>query len=321
MDVLKLAEEIISGRRLRRGEDFSGFITADLYELCCGSDRIRSELCGNRVDLCTIINGRSGRCKENCKFCAQSAHNCTNVSEYGFLDIDEIVADCKKNASKGVHRYSIVTAGKTLSGSDFDKAAEAYGRMNKECGIGLCGSHGFLTDEQFARLRRAGVTMYHCNIETSRRYFPNICTTHSYDEKIANIRRAQAAGLTVCSGGIIGMGENFEDRIDMAVSLSELNVDSIPINALMPIKGTPLENSEQITSEEILRTIAIFRYINPTAMIRLAAGRNLMKNSGAEAFLSGANATITGDMLTTSGSNIAQDMKMLSEMGFDISRD
>lgn len=321
MDILKPAEEIIDGKRLKRSDDLSFFLTADLEELCSGADKIRSALCGNRVDLCTIINGRSGRCGENCKFCAQSAHNCTGVEEYGFLDEDTIVADCRKNAAKGVHRYSIVTAGRTLSGADFEKAVSAYSRMSKECDIRLCGSHGFLTDEQFAALYESGVRMYHCNIETSRRNFPNICTSHTYDDKIANIRRAQKAGFDVCSGGIIGMGETWEDRIDMAVSLAELGVQSIPINALTPIKGTPLENCESLSAEEILRTVAVFRYINPTAKIRLAAGRALMDCSGKQAFLSGANATITGDMLTTSGSGISEDIKMLTDMGFDISKE
>lgn len=220
---------------------------------------------------------------------------------------------------KGVHRFSIVTAGKVLDGDDFEKALSAYRRMNEECDIGLCASHGLLSEEQFQRLWDSGVRMYHSNIETSRRNFPNICTAHTYDDKIACIRRAQKVGFRICSGGIIGMGESWEDRLDMAVSLSELKVDSIPINSLMPIKGTPLEEEKQLSAQDILRTVAMFRYINPTAEIRLAAGRNLMEHSGEAAFRSGANATITGDMLTTSGSDIQSDMKMLSDMGFDIS--
>ena len=319
MNVTALADEIINGRRLRRGEELSFFFSADLDELCSGADRIRAALCGNHVDLCSIINGKSGRCSENCKFCAQSARHCTGINEYSFLDEEQILAECRHNAEKGVHRFSIVTAGKVLDGDDFEKALSAYRRMNDECDIGLCASHGLLSEEQFQRLWDSGVRMYHSNIETSRRNFPNICTTHTYDDKIACIRRAQKVGFRICSGGIIGMGESWEDRLDMAVSLSELKVDSIPINALMPIKGTPLEEEKQLSAQDILRTVAMFRYINPTAEIRLAAGRNLMEHSGEAAFRSGANATITGDMLTTSGSDIQSDMKMLSDMGFDIS--
>ena len=320
MDFLRLADEIISGRRLGRADDTDSFITADLDELLKGADRIRKALCGDHIDLCSIINGRSGRCSENCKFCAQSAHNCTGIDEYGFLDEETIVDECRHNAEKGVHRFSIVTAGRTLSGADFDRAVSAYSRMNSSFDIELCGSHGLLTDEQFRRLKEAGVKRYHCNIETSRRNFPNICTTHSFDEKIDCIKRAQAAGLQVCSGGIIGMGETWEDRVDMALTLAELGVDSVPINSLIPIKGTPLEELTPISEEDILRTVAIVRYILPTADIRLAAGRNLMEGCGRKAFLSGANSTITGDMLTTSGNGIADDTAMFRGMGFDIGR-
>lgn len=316
----KLAEEIIAGRRLKRGEDLSFLLNTDLNELLEGADMIRESLCGNRVDLCTIINGRSGGCSEDCKFCAQSSHHKTNVERYNFLEPEIIVEDCKKNEANGVHRYSIVTAGRTLTGKDFDKAIEAYQKMREECNIELCASHGFLTEEEFVRLKEAGVSMYHENIETSKRNFPNICTTHTYEDKIYEIELAKKTGLRVCSGGIIGMGETWDDRIDMAVSLSELGVDSIPINALMPIKGTYFENLDPLSEDEILRTVAIFRYINPAAYIRMAAGRNYFKDGGAKAFLSGANATITGDMLTTVGNNTAQDKKMLTDLGFDINK-
>lgn len=320
MDILKLADEIISGRRIKRGEELEYFLTAELEKLCKGADKIRRHFRGDHADLCSIINGRSGKCSENCKFCAQSAHNCTGVDEYGFLDVETILAECRHNEERGVHRFSIVTAGRTLSDADFTKAVEAYRLLGKECDIELCGSHGLLTQEQFVQLHEAGVRRYHCNIETSRRNFPNICTTHTFDDKIECIRRAQKAGFDVCSGGIIGMGETWEDRLDMAISLSELGVKSIPINALMPIKGTPLENVERLTEKDILRTVAFFRYIVPEAEIRLAAGRNLMKDCGAQAFLSGADSTITGDMLTTSGNDIRGDVEMLKGMGFSLTK-
>ena len=320
MDVIKLAEDIIGGYRIKRSDDTGFFLTADLEQLCHGADMIRKHFKGDHVDLCSIINGRSGKCSENCKFCAQSAHHCTGIEEYPFLDEEKILAECLHNEERGVHRFSIVTAGRTLSDEDFEKAVSAYKLLESKSKMELCASHGLLTQEQFNRLHSAGVRRYHANIETSRRNFPNICTTHTYEDKLECIRRAQKAGFEVCSGGIIGMGENWEDRIDMAVSLSELGVKSIPINALMPIKGTPLENTRRITSEDILRTVAIFRYIVPEADIRLAAGRNLMENCGAKAFLSGADATITGDMLTTSGNDIKGDVEMLHSMGFSTER-
>jgi biotin synthase len=218
------------------------------------------------------------------------------------------------------YRYSIVTAGRSLTGADFDKAIEAYKKMNEECDINLCASHGFLTEEEFIRLKEAGVTMYHENIETSKKNFHNICTTHSYEDKIKEIKLAQKVGPNVCSGGIIGMGETWEDRINMAISLSELGVVSIPINVLIPIKGTPFGNLERICHEDILRTIAIFRYLNPNAYIRMAAGRNYFADGGTKLFQSGANATITGDMLTTVGNNTEQDKIMLTKLGFNIKK-
>ncbi|MGB8454339.1 MAG: biotin synthase BioB [Anaerocolumna sp.] len=316
--MLKLAESIIKGHRIIRGDDLSFFLTVDLKELCEGANKIREHFKGDKADLCAIINGRSGKCSEDCKFCAQSAHHKTGIEEYGFLDPDTILEDCKKHEAEGVHRYSIVTAGRTLSGKDFTRAVSAYRRMKDECKINLCASHGLLTEEDYLALKAAGVTRYHENIETSKRNFPNICTTHTYEDKLYCICLAKKAGLEVCSGGIIGMGETWDDRIDMAVCLSELKVNSIPINALMPIKGTPLEDLSRVSEEDLLRTIAIFRYINPEADIRLAAGRVMMEHSGEKAFLSGANATITGNMLTTSGNNIKQDMEMLTNLGFDL---
>lgn len=315
-----ISEEIIAGKRLTRTDDLKFLLTVNLEELCAGANKIREKLCGNKVDLCTIINGRSGKCSENCKFCAQSAHHNTGIKEYAFLDPNVILEDCKKNEGNGVHRYSIVTAGKSLTGADFDKVIQAYKMMHEECSINLCASHGFLTEDEFTLLKEVGVTMYHSNIETSKRNFCNICTTHSYEDKITEIKLAQKAGLKVCSGGIIGMGETWEDRIDMAISLSELGVVSIPINVLMPIKGTPFANLERISHEDILRTIAIFRYLNPTAYIRMAAGRNYFTDGGTKIFQSGANATITGDMLTTVGNNTEQDKIMLTKLGFDIKK-
>ncbi|MBQ8923609.1 MAG: biotin synthase BioB [Lachnospiraceae bacterium] len=319
MDAIKLAEEIIDGRRLKKGEPFiNEFITTNLNELKQGADMIRKALVGDKVDLCTIINGRSGKCSENCKFCAQSAHHNTSCDVYDLLDEETIISAARANEAEGVDRFAIVCSGHHPSDEDFERILHTYSRMNKELNLDLCTSLGFLTEEQFKKLREVGITSVHNNIETSRRYFPYICTTHTFDDKIANIKRAQKAGLNVCSGGIIGMGEDWEDRIDMAFTLSELNIKSIPINSLMAITGTPLEKNESLSEDDILRTIAIFRYINPCAEIRLAAGRALIEHDGREAFNSGASASITGNMLTTSGSTISSDLEMLTELGRDI---
>ena len=319
MNILQLADEIIDGRRLLRGEDLSYFITCDYDALCEGADKIRKHFVGDKVDLCSIVNGRSGKCPEDCKYCAQSAHYHTDCNVYDFLSEEELLEACKLNEREGVDRFSIVTAGRNLSGEEFEKALSAFKRMKEECDIELCASMGFLNREQFRRLKEIGVDRYHHNIETSKRFFSHICTTHTYEQKFATLKVLKEEGMRICSGGIIGMGETWEDRIDMAVSLSEVSVDSIPLNALMPIKGTPLEKQERLTEEDIVRTVAIFRYINPTAHIRLAAGRALMENDGKKAFEAGASATITGNMLTTvAKATIQNDREMLSLMGREI---
>lgn len=316
MDPKALAEEIVNGRRLTREDDLNAFLTCDLEALCEGADYIRKKLCGERVDLCTIINARSGRCPENCRYCAQSAHNPTNCEVYPFLDEDRIVAEAKANEAEGVDRFALVTAGRALEGEDFEKALRTYVRLQKETNLKLCASMGFLSREQFKQLRAAGVTSYHHNIETSKRNFPNICTTHSYQMKMDTIKIAQEEGLDVCSGGIMGMGETWEDRLDMAISLHEAGVKSIPLNILMPIKGSPLQDMEQLKEDDVRRIFAFFRYINPTVHIRLAAGRATTTNNGELVFKGGASASITGNMLTTAaGSTIKSDREMLKGMG------
>lgn len=316
LDVLALAKEIINGRRLTKEDDLSFFETCSANDLYKGADLIREHFVGDKIDLCSIVNGRSGRCPEDCKYCAQSSHYNTDCKVYDFLPENEIINACKVNENEGVDRFSIVTAGRALTGEEFEQALKAYETMNKECNIELCASMGFVTKEQLHRLHKAGVTSYHHNIETSRRFFPSICTTHTYDGKLETLRAIKAEGMNICSGGIIGMGESFEDRIDMALDLYEAGADSIPLNVLMPIKGTPLENQEMLSEEEILRTIALFRFINPTAHIRLAAGRALLSNDGEFAFKAGASATITGNMLTTvSTATIRSDKEMIKSIG------
>ena len=313
-----LAEQIISGARLGRRDDLGVLLETDLEELCRAADQVRRALCGDRGELCTIVNGRSGRCSEDCRFCAQSCHYHTGAEEYPFLPVQEIVEEGKRNEAAGVHRYSIVTAGRGIHGRELDHALEAYRRLREETGLGLCASHGLQTREEFQAMKEAGVTRYHANLETSRRNFPNICTTHTYEDKLENIRRAKEAGLEVCSGGILGMGETWEDRIDMALDLAALGIGSIPLNILRPIPGTPFGDLEPITNEEVLRAVAIFRYLNPTAWIRMAAGRGQFSGGGAELFRSGANAAITGDMLTTTGTSMAGDAAMFRALGYQL---
>jgi biotin synthase len=315
----KLANEIIQGRRLTKEDDLSALLTMELEELCDGADCIRAKLCGNRVSLCNIINGRGGRCSENCKFCAQSAHYHTECEEYGFLDQEILMQGCARAEELGLDRYSIVTADRSLEGEEFEKALQAYEAMHRAYpDMKLCASHGLLSVQSLRRLKAAGISTYHSNVETSERFFPEICTTHTYADKIKEIQRVKEAGLSVCSGGILGMGETWQDRLDMALLLAELEVGSIPLNFLIPIPGTAFAQNEILTQEEMLRITAVFRYINPTAYIRIAAGRVYFEDGGRRLFCSGANATLTGDMLTTVGNKTAQDRAMLEELHFEI---
>ena len=315
VDVMSIAEEIIRGRRLNRDEDLGWLLEAELSELQAGAFLLQKHFRGNHIDLCTIVNGRSGRCSENCKYCAQSAYHHTGVEEYPLMSKEELFRHAKANQEGGANRFSIVTSGRALSGKEFETVLDAYKEMNDTLSIHLCASHGILTEEQLQKLYEAGVRQYHHNIETSKRYFPEICTSHTYDDRIKTIKLAQKAGLNVCSGGIIGMGETWADRIDMAISLSELNIKSIPINSLMAIPGTKLEGMPPLSGDDILRTIALFRFINPEADIRMAAGRKLMPENGATAFKAGASASITGNMLTTSGTTMKDDLEILKKLG------
>lgn len=312
-----LEKKLMEGGACSR-EELLQLVEAPLDELCDAADRLRQHFCGNTFDLCTIINGRSGRCSENCRYCAQSAHYTTPVEEYPLLDAEALLEGARYNESRGVLRYSIVTSGKKLTAGDVDALCQAYAGIAAECGIGLCASHGLLELEDCKKLREAGVTRYHNNLETSRRNFPNVCTTHTYDDKIRTIKWAQEAGLEVCSGGIMGLGETMEDRIDMFMDIASLGIKSIPVNFLQPIPGTPYEELEPMKEDEKLRILALVRFIIPDGAVRVAAGRNTMEGEGRKAFLSGANAAISGDMLTTAGVSIRNDIAMLEELGYEV---
>lgn len=290
----------------------------DIKQLCHSADNIRDFFCGVEVDLCTIMNAKSGRCTEDCKFCAQSGHYKTNVENYELVSKEEALKLARENENEGVNRFSLVTSGKGIRGKDFERVLDIYKELNKENRIDLCASLGILEYEDLIRLKQCGVTMYHHNLETSREYYKEICTTHSYDERIDTINAVKKAGLQVCSGGIIGLGESFEDRVKLAFQLKELEAKSIPVNVLNPVKGTPLESAPKLSQNEILKTIAIFRFVNPKAFIRLAGGRNLIDGFGENCFYAGANATITGNYLTTSGNKICDDKKMINKLKLKI---
>lgn len=313
--ISELKEKVLSGGGVTREEALELY-NGPLNELCGAADEIRRYFCRDGFDICTIINGKSGRCPENCKYCAQSAYYHTAAEEYPLLDTEEIVRQAKYNADRGVLRYSIVTSGRALRDFEVEKMCEAVHEIKKNVDIEVCVSFGLLNERQYRKLKEAGVTRVHNNLETSRNYFPNVCTTHTFDDKVAAIRAARAAGLSVCSGGIMGLGETAADRIDLAFSLKELEIKSVPVNMLNPIPGTPYEDNIRLGSDDMRQIVAVYRFILPEASIRLAGGRGLLKDKGESCFLSGANAVISGDMLTTSGYTIESDMAMLEKLGY-----
>ena len=314
--VNELKERIIAGGEISREEALQLF-EEPVEDVAQAADEIREKFCGNGFDICTIINGKSGRCSENCKFCAQSAHYNTGCTEvYDLLPTEDILREAKYNDQQGVLRYSIVTSGKRLSDAELDQVCESIRRIKAETDIEVCFSFGLLNENQLRKVREAGATRAHCNLETSRRYFPEICTTHTYEQKIETLKAASAAGLSICSGGIMGLGETLEDRVDMVFTVKELGVKSVPVNFLNPIPGTPYENNRPLTEKEARQCVAVFRFIIPDASIRLAGGRGLLSDKGRECFRSGANAAISGDMLTTAGITVQKDMDMLKELGY-----
>ncbi len=317
--VERLKKIVVEGGSISK-EEAVYLYGSPLDELRLAANDLRTRFCGNSFDLCTIINGKSGSCSEDCKYCAQSAHYCTDIHEYPLMEAGTVLKEALYNEIKGVLRFSIVTSGRCLNDREVDMITEVYSTLSKNCSMSLCASHGLLTFEQLKKLKASGVIRYHNNLETSRRYFPEICTTHRYEDKIRTIKDAVKAGLDVCSGGIMGLGESVEDRIDMAIELRNLGIRSVPINLLNPIKGTPTEGFPPITAGEAERIVATFRFILPDASIRMAGGRSLLRDNGKSLFLSGANAAITGDMLTTSGTGISEDIEMLKGLGFEVRR-
>lgn len=317
MDIKALYNRVIGGYLITR-EEALFLYKEDLGDLTRYADMIRDHFCGNQFDMCTIINGKSGLCSENCKFCAQSSHYNTGSKVYSLLSEEEILTDAKKNADQGVMRYSIVTAGRSLSDGEVDRMCQIIRRIKEEVHISVCVSFGLLKEDQFRRLKEAGAERVHNNLEASENFFPSVCTSHSFSDKVQAIRAAQDAGLDVCSGGIMGLGESIEDRIDMALSLRNLGIESIPVNMLNPIPGTPMEKYESLDEKEMQRIIAVYRFILPKAFIRLAGGRGLMRDKGKACFMSGANAAISGDMLTTAGITVDKDKKLLEELDYRI---
>ena len=290
-------------------------INQDLWTLIDKARKTTKEHFGDFMEVCSIINAKSGVCGEDCKFCAQSSHYRTHVEVYPLVEVDTIVESAKIAQEHGAMRFGIVTSGRSVSDREIEIIAGAIERIRKELSIETCASLGSLSEEKFRILRQAGLERYHHNIETSPDYYKEIVTTHPIEERIHTVKLAKSIGYQVCSGVIIGLGENEKERIQMALLLKDLDVDSVPINILVPIKGTPLENVKQLSIKEILRTIALFRIILEDKIIKIAAGREaVLGDFQALGFIAGANGFITGGYLTIKGRTAEEDLVFINEL-------
>lgn len=318
MELNLLKDKILVGEKISREEAIFLINYPDLDELCDTANEIAAKYSGRMVDSCSIVNARSGMCGEDCKWCAQATKHHTGCQTYNFLNEEAVMKAAAHNERQGIRRFSLVTSGRTVSDRDLDEFCRIYRRLANETNLYLCASMGLLSKEQLLKLKEAGVKRYHCNMETSESYFPQLCTSHSPEDKRKTIRWAREIGLDICSGGIIGMGETVEDRIDLAFQLADLDIDSAPLNILNPIKGTPLENTPLISEEEIIRTAAVWRFILPTKSIRFAGGRmRLSKDSMIRLLNGGVNGALMGDMLTTVSNDIISDKELFKEAGLD----
>ncbi len=292
---------------------------ADLWDLFAAANRVRERFRGRTVDICSIVNAKSGACTEDCAYCAQSTHHSTDAPVYPLISVDRMAEAAASARRNGANRFCIVTSGRGIeSQEDLEIIAQGIRRV-RQSGLSPCATLGTLSREQLAYLKDAGLHRYHHNIETSRNYFSRICTSHTFDERLEVLRNASSLGLSACSGGIVGMGETMEDRISMAFSLRELDVDSVPVNFLMPIPGTPLEHRAAIPPLEALHTIALFRFILPKREIRICGGRgSVLRKLHPLIFAAGADGFMIGNYLTRSGLDPEEDMAMLKDLELNI---
>ncbi len=314
-------EKVLGGSQIETAE--AGAIAsaegADLGDLLAAANRVRLHFKGDAVDLCSIVNAKSGACSEDCSFCAQSAGHETDAPVYPLIEVERMAEAAEGAKKNGAKRFCIVTSGRGIdSGDDLENIAGGIRRV-REKGLSPCATLGALTKEQLAYLKGAGLHRYHHNIETSRSYFPKVCTTHTFDERVEVLGYARSIGLSTCSGGIFGMGEGMEDRLEMAFALREIGVDSVPINFLMPIKGTPLEHISSITPLDALRSIALFRLILPGKEIRVCAGRGAaLRQLHPMILAAGADGFMIGNYLTRTGPDPQDDITMIKDMGLRI---
>ncbi len=320
-----LAKQIISGYRLSREEAMTlTQITEqeDILLLCEAADKVRQACCGNIVDLCSIINVKSGGCSENCSFCSQSAHHPGEASPiYGLKSTEEILAQAKAAEAGGAKRFCLVSQGRGIKynspkSTEFEEILATVRQIIAETNIKPCCALGEVTPEQAQALAQAGVTRYNHNLEASENFYPEIVTTHSWNDRVETVKNLKAAGIQACTGGIIGMGETWADRIDLALALRELEVESVPLNLLNPREGTPLGDLPRLDPYDALKAIAIFRLILPEQIIRYAGGREaVMGELQGLGLKAGINAMLIGHYLTTLGQPPEKDQAMLESLG------
>lgn len=316
-----LAEKALTGSGVTRADALAVLRSDEneLLEIMAAAYRLRQKTFGRRVNLHVIQNARSGACSENCGFCSQSSASRADIERYPLRSADELVAGARQAAGMGAVKYCIVTSGRAPAGEMIETMCAAARQIRAEgLKLSICVSLGLATDEHLRRLAEAGVNRYNHNLETSRRFFPHICNTHSYDDRVATVRRAKSAGLEVCCGGIIGMGESIEDRVDLAFELRGLAVDSIPVNLFNPRLGTPFEKKPCLTALEALRALAMFRFVNPRKDIRAAGGREICLGSLQPLALFAANSIFTEGYLTTPGQGYSRDLEMIRDLGFEV---
>ena len=316
MTIQPLLHKILQGENLSESEAYM-LSQVDSEQLFEAATSVTDHFFPDRkFDSCSIVNARSGRCGEDCKWCAQAVRYNTGCDDYDLVDEKQCVDLGRFYDENGVGRYSLVTSGRKLSGASLDKVCAMYSDMRRQLSIGLCASLGLLGDEDMKKLSESGVTRYHCNLETAPSHFPSLCTTHTQQQKLLTIEAARRNGMEICSGGIIGMGETETQRIEFALTLRSIDPVSIPVNILCPIPGTPLEHQPPLTDDEILRSVAIFRLVNPKAVLRFAGGRKLLsRDVQLKALKMGVNGAIVGDLLTTIGSRINEDRELAAEAG------
>jgi biotin synthase len=320
-EIQKIGDKVLEGRSVSMKEirlllEAKG---PDLMDLVAVANRVRVEFNGNEIDLCSLLNAKSGKCSEDCAFCAQSAHYQTDAPTYPLMNADQMVKEAREAQKRRTGRFCLISSGRQLNDKEFEVILSGLDRIRKETTLDLDCSLGTLSEERAEALKKVGVTRYNHNLETAESHFSKICTTHSFQDRVQTIEVLKDQGFSICCGGIIGLGESPQQRLELAFSVKQLGIECIPFNILNPRPGTPLEHSEAIPPIEIIKTISLFRLVLPKGTIKIAGGREAnLRDLQSLALLAGANGLIVGNYLTTPGRNAEDDLTMIKDVGFQI---